>query len=152
MHEFGRPAFFGKSMEKVCCASAGPGQASVVSPIATHGSSMIRIRRVVAYMDLFLPLASRIRYDLPKILGRRPLGTHGTMVHQTNGRSAPFTTTGVTRASGLPRRRAAGYIILEIEYSRFGLTKWTRSTKPSSRDLQVLSPIMVIPPDWCFRQ
>jgi len=58
---------------------------------------------------------------------------------------------GVTRASGLPRRRAAGYINLEIEYSRFGLTKWTRS-KPSSRDLQVLSPIMVIPPDWCFRQ
>jgi hypothetical protein len=57
MHEFGRPAFFGRSMENVCWASTGSGQASAsASRITAQGSKVMTIRRVVVCMDLMSSL------------------------------------------------------------------------------------------------
>src|SRR5882762_11652056 len=70
MHEFGRPAFFGKSMENVCWASTRSGQANANrSRIAAQDSSVIRIGRVVVYMVLSLrgDLLPAGLEDLPRL-------------------------------------------------------------------------------------
>ena len=60
MHEFGRPAFFGKSMENACWASVGAGHPSATRRIPAHGRRVLIIRRVVVRMAAVSPPADQV--------------------------------------------------------------------------------------------